>query len=178
VSRVTRWVCEKVAQNVAQPIICQNFICNWYRGKRSPKICVTSVFFKTLPKIINYPISEKSPNLGPMLWSHFSAIFDNVWRKNGRFFQKPMLWSNFCIFYDCFESKTPIFFAEFFGDNILKIIIGHWSPWLCPISSLHRSKFNNVRLARTFSIVCTPESWTALCAEKIRTKNRFLCKTS
>jgi hypothetical protein len=33
-----------------------------------------------------------------------------------------MLWSKFCIIYPCFESKTPIFFAEFFGENILKII--------------------------------------------------------
>jgi hypothetical protein len=44
---------------------------------------------------------------GPMLWSQFSAIFDNFRRKNWRFSQKPMLWSIFkkCL---CFQSKTPI----------------------------------------------------------------------
>jgi hypothetical protein len=31
--------------------------------------------------------------LGPMLWSRFSAIFDNFRRKKWRFSQKPMLWS-------------------------------------------------------------------------------------
>jgi hypothetical protein len=34
---------------------------------------------------------------GSMLWSQFSAIFENFRRKNWRFSQKPMLWSNFCI---------------------------------------------------------------------------------
>jgi hypothetical protein len=34
---------------------------------------------------------------GPMLWSQFSAIFDNFRRKNWCFSQKPMLWSKFCI---------------------------------------------------------------------------------
>jgi hypothetical protein len=42
--------------------------------------------------------------------------------KKWRFSQKPMLWSQFCIIWLCFESKTPIFFAKFFGENILKII--------------------------------------------------------
>jgi hypothetical protein len=37
-------------------------------------------------------------SLGSMLWSQFSAIFDNFRRKNWRFSQKPMLWSKFCIF--------------------------------------------------------------------------------
>jgi hypothetical protein len=32
--------------------------------------------------------------LGTMLWSQFSAIFDNFLRKNWSFSQKPMLWSN------------------------------------------------------------------------------------
>jgi hypothetical protein len=29
---------------------------------------------------------------GSMLWSQFSAIFDNFLRKNWSFSQKPMLW--------------------------------------------------------------------------------------
>jgi hypothetical protein len=48
-------------------------------------------------------------DLGSMLWSQFSAIFDNFRRKNWRFPQKPMLWSKFCIIELRFESKTPIF---------------------------------------------------------------------
>jgi hypothetical protein len=32
---------------------------------------------------------------GSMLWSKFSAIFDNFRRKNWRFSQNPMLWSQF-----------------------------------------------------------------------------------
>jgi hypothetical protein len=32
-----------------------------------------------------------------MLWSQFSAIFDNFRRNNWRFSQKPMSWSKFCI---------------------------------------------------------------------------------
>jgi hypothetical protein len=42
--------------------------------------------------------------------------------KKWRFSQKPMLWSKLSIIYLCFESETQIFFAEFFGENILKII--------------------------------------------------------
>jgi hypothetical protein len=50
---------------------------------------------------------------GSILWSQFSAIFDNFRRKNWRFSQKPMLWSKFCIIYLCFESKRPIFCRKF-----------------------------------------------------------------
>jgi hypothetical protein len=39
----------------------------------------------------------RCPKQGSMLWSQFSAIFDNFRRKIWRFSQKPMLWSNFCI---------------------------------------------------------------------------------
>jgi hypothetical protein len=52
-----------------------------------------------------------------MLWSQFSAIFDNFRRKNWRFSLKPMLWSKFCIIYLCFVSKMPK------NHNI-----GPWSP--------------------------------------------------
>jgi hypothetical protein len=57
-----------------------------------------------------------------MLWSQFSAIFHNFWRKNWRFSEIPMLWSNYFKIWLCFESKTPVFFAKFFGENILTII--------------------------------------------------------
>jgi hypothetical protein len=37
-----------------------------------------------------------------MLWSQFSAIFDNFQRKKWRFYQTPMLLSIFCIIWNCF----------------------------------------------------------------------------
>jgi hypothetical protein len=43
---VTRGVCEKVAQNVAQPTFCQNNCISSALGKRSPKVLVTSLIFK------------------------------------------------------------------------------------------------------------------------------------
>jgi hypothetical protein len=55
-------------------------------------------------------------NLGLMLWSQFSAIFDNFRRKNWRFSQKPMLWSNFWRNLALFWVKNANFFAEFFGN--------------------------------------------------------------
>jgi hypothetical protein len=48
-SRVTRWVCEKNAQNVAQSI----FLSKLY----------TPLFWKKLPKENNHPEGENSPNL-------------------------------------------------------------------------------------------------------------------
>jgi hypothetical protein len=40
---------------------------------------------------------KNSYNQGSMLWSQFSAIFDNFRRKNWRFSQKPMLRSKIGI---------------------------------------------------------------------------------
>jgi hypothetical protein len=57
-----------------------------------------------------------------MLWSQFSAIFDNFRRKNWRFSQKPMLWSKFLHNLALFWVKNANFFAEFFVENIYKII--------------------------------------------------------
>jgi hypothetical protein len=42
--------------------------------------------------------------------------------KNWRFSQQPMLWSYFCTIYLCFEPKNAIFFAQFFGEFLKKII--------------------------------------------------------
>jgi hypothetical protein len=53
-----------------------------------------------VPAIEIYELCRSGVHLcvqGSMLWSQFSAIFDNFWRKNWRFSQKPLLWSNFCI---------------------------------------------------------------------------------
>jgi hypothetical protein len=54
----------------------------WKRG--SPSIWTPSAIFRKMP-------NENSPNLGSMLWSQFSAIFDNFRQKNWRFSQNPML---------------------------------------------------------------------------------------
>jgi hypothetical protein len=63
VVRVTGFVFEKIAQNVAQSIFRKKIVRNFYREKRSPKIRATSVIIKKLPKVNNHPIGENSPNL-------------------------------------------------------------------------------------------------------------------
>jgi hypothetical protein len=60
---VTRGVCEKVAQNVAQPIFCQNEYITGTVEKSSPTICATSVVFNKLAKENNRPVGENLPNL-------------------------------------------------------------------------------------------------------------------
>jgi hypothetical protein len=62
-TRVTRLDCEKVAQNIAQTIFCQNLYITGAVEKRSPDTRVTSVIFKPLPKENNHPLGEFSPNL-------------------------------------------------------------------------------------------------------------------
>jgi hypothetical protein len=58
---------------------------------------------------------------GSMLWSQFSAIFDDFRWKNWRFSQKPMLWLKLCIIWLYFESKTPIscriFWRKYFKNH-------------------------------------------------------------
>jgi hypothetical protein len=79
---------------------------------------------------------EFSPSLvttlGSMLWSQFSAIFENFRQKNWRFSQKPMLWSQFLHNLALFWGKNAKFIAEFFSKNIFKIITsvpGHKLFW-------------------------------------------------
>jgi hypothetical protein len=61
-TRVTRWVCENVAQFVAKPFVRQNESTTDTVEKLSHKICATCVIFKQKPKVNNRPIGEKSPN--------------------------------------------------------------------------------------------------------------------
>jgi hypothetical protein len=61
--RVTRGVCEKVAQNIAQPIFCQNEYITGTVEKSSPRIYATSVVFNKLAKENNRPVGETSPTL-------------------------------------------------------------------------------------------------------------------
>jgi hypothetical protein len=55
---------------------------------------------------------------GSMLWSQFSAIFDNFRRKNWRFSQKPMLWLKFLQKLAVVWAKNANIFAKFFAKNI------------------------------------------------------------
>jgi hypothetical protein len=61
VFRVTRCACEKIAQNVAQPVFAQidTKPLSW---KKLPKY-ITSVIFKQLPKVNIHPMGKSSPNL-------------------------------------------------------------------------------------------------------------------
>jgi hypothetical protein len=63
---VTRWVFEKFAQNVAQPVFCQNECMHiFHRGKKWPKLLATSVNKKNCsksiqqsPKLVTLPVTE------------------------------------------------------------------------------------------------------------------------
>jgi hypothetical protein len=57
-----------------------------------------------------------------MLWSQFSAIFANFWRKNWRFSQVPMFMITIFAKTSSSLSKNANIFAKFFVENILKII--------------------------------------------------------
>jgi hypothetical protein len=70
-------------------------------------------------------------SLGSMLWSQFSAIFDNFRRKNWRFSKKPIIRSKFWIIYLCFESKTPIFCQKIRRKYFRNHYIGPWSRLQC-----------------------------------------------
>jgi hypothetical protein len=52
-----------VAQNVAQPIFCQNKYIKDALEKSSQYICATSVIFKQPPKVKKHPIGKNWPNL-------------------------------------------------------------------------------------------------------------------
>jgi hypothetical protein len=65
-SRVTRWVCEKVDQNVAQPIYCQNLKSIGTVAKATIVIC------NKRAKENNRPVGENSPNLVTLPRSEFS----------------------------------------------------------------------------------------------------------
>jgi hypothetical protein len=65
-ARVTRWACEKIAQNIAQRNVCQNYETNYFY-RRSPKILIHMYFKKILPIVRDTPIGENSPNLVTLL---------------------------------------------------------------------------------------------------------------
>jgi hypothetical protein len=90
-----------------------------------------------------------------MLWSQFSAIFANFWRKNWRFSRKPMSWSNFVHNLALFWVKN----ANFFGENIQKIVtlvpgVGRRNFW-----TNSRSWALNASTGVTWSKGCTIMCW-------------------
>jgi hypothetical protein len=88
--------------------------------------------------------------LGPMLWSQFSAIFDNFRRKNWRFYQKTMLWSKFCIIVLSYVlSQKRQFFRWFFRRKYFKN--HNIGPW-----TLSRLKF---KLNSTFEHIESELCW-------------------
>jgi hypothetical protein len=74
-----------------------------------------------------------------MLWSQFSAIFDNFRRKNWRFSQKPMLWSIFSKFSFVLSQKRQFFCKNFRRKYFKNHNIGPWSP--CLRKKISRSGF-------------------------------------
>jgi hypothetical protein len=63
-TRVTGWVCEKIAQYKAQPTLWQNLYYTYsILGKSSSKVSGYFCIFLKLPKVNNRPLSEYSPNL-------------------------------------------------------------------------------------------------------------------
>jgi hypothetical protein len=99
----------------------------------------------------NWRFSQK-----PMLWSQFSAIFDKFRRKDLVFFSKTnVMITIFCDFWQIstkklavfsktnvmikilhnlalFRVKHASFFADFFGENIFKIITSVTYTFSCP----------------------------------------------
>jgi hypothetical protein len=61
---MTRYVCEKAAQNVAQSFFCQNKYITCTLGKSSPKICASSVIFESKVPPKEPPIRRKFAQSG------------------------------------------------------------------------------------------------------------------
>jgi hypothetical protein len=59
---------------------------------------------------------------GSMLWSQFSAIFDIFRRKKLAFFSKTNVMIKILLTSALIWVKNANFFAEFFGENIFKIV--------------------------------------------------------
>jgi hypothetical protein len=74
------------------------------------------LILKTQPPFV------RIPSLESMLWSQFSAIFDNFLAKKLAFLSKTNVMIKFLHNLALFWVKNANFFAEFFGENILKII--------------------------------------------------------
>jgi hypothetical protein len=73
-------------------------------------------------QVLNLRQRKVRKGLGSMLWSQFSAIFAYFRRKKLALFSKTNVMIKFLHYLDLFWVKNANSFAEFFGENILKII--------------------------------------------------------
>jgi hypothetical protein len=85
--------------------------------------------------------SPKNRHLGSMLWSQFTAIFDNFWLKIGVFLKNQCYDQNFAKFGFVLSQKTPIF-PRFFGEKFFKIITSVPGP--NPTTTIYNAGVVNV----------------------------------
>jgi hypothetical protein len=100
-------------------IAIRNF--NWNVKKDIKTIHWGGNFLKKVLTVNNGQKAQKThshKDQGSMLWSQFSAIFDNFRRKNWRLSQKPMLWLKFLQKLAAVWAKNANIFAKFFAENI------------------------------------------------------------
>jgi hypothetical protein len=90
--------------------------------EKSGKIFLaTFSIFENMSKVKNHPKCENATSLGSMLWSQFSATFaKKIGEKIGIYLKKCKY--HFLHNLSLFWAKNAYCFADFFGENILKII--------------------------------------------------------
>jgi hypothetical protein len=71
-TRVTRCVCEKVAQNVAQSIFCENYYKTFTVEKVSQLFGLLQSFSQNVPKENSHPRGENSPNMVTLINTQLS----------------------------------------------------------------------------------------------------------
>jgi hypothetical protein len=84
-NRATRCVFEKVAQNESQSIYLWKLIHSfpWKKCPNYLHICIISVIFTKIPKIISHTMGKNSPNLVTQFWKYFLRPM-------------PLLFTSFC----------------------------------------------------------------------------------
>jgi hypothetical protein len=113
--------------------------------KSSTKIRAISEFFTKLPKVTSDPIGEKSPNLGPIFRTFFSAK-NHFPRKIPRNFLGKTNSAEFLgktIFQNFFRGKLQ-FFPTFLGENFSVEFSAKFSP-----EKMYEKSSNLVTLWRT-----------------------------
>jgi hypothetical protein len=97
-----------------------------------------------------------------MLWSQFSAIFPNFWRKNWRFRKTNVMIKFFSKFSFVLSQKRQ-FLANFFGENILKIITS-----VPGLSSLPAKKYEKSFFLRNMQINAAGKEANFVCLWPVR----------
>jgi hypothetical protein len=143
-NRVTsRWVCKKIAKNVAQPIFGRHLIHNFYRGKKRHKLLAISVNFrKNCTKKKIHPICENSPNLVTLYVfppkNFFPGFYENIistqaWEK---------MWAFILAVFRPFLCPKPTFTRSFQLSKILQVSGGTFAKDVQPLLwAEHRNIF-------------------------------------